>query len=101
MFVNGIGVYRWLPTLLAGDPRQLAAQSAVVRDDAVGVFAAFYGLVVKISAGAFQNEAAGCDVPKADATFDVSVETSRSDIDHGERGCAHDADFADFMDKDV
>ena len=65
---------------------------AVGRDHAIFVAAGRF-FQPKFSTGAFDNQAAGGDVPKADAALDVNIQPAAGDIRERERGRTEHADF--------
>lgn len=67
---------------------------AVGGDDGIGI--GFSGFLGKgdFSAGGFDEELAGGDVPEGDGGFDVGVESAAADVGHAEGGGAHHAHFA-------
>ena len=57
--------------------------------------------MVKVTAGALEDQPTGCDIPQSNPAFYVGIKTAGSHIDHGECGGAHDTDLLDLVNKAV
>src|ERR1044071_10112601 len=71
--------------------------NAIRRNDAVFIFHVFARAKIDSSAGIFNQQPAGCDVPQADSLLNVSVESSAGDISQVERSAAEYTAFAHAM----
>jgi hypothetical protein len=63
--------------------RNLVVDEPVAGDEAVAVFTR-QGVCDKRSAGAFDDQAAGRDVPEADPGLDIGVKAAAGDISQGQ-----------------
>ena len=73
--------------------RDLVVDEPVAGDEAKAVFTG-QGVCDKGSAGAFDDQAAGRDVPEADPGLDIGVKAAAGDISQGQCCRTHDAEFA-------
>jgi hydrogenase maturation protease len=82
-------------SVAAGDG-QSSTEKPVAGDHAVGVMGVD-SFAPEFASRAFEDQSAGGNVPNADATFDVRIESAGGDIGQGERRRAHDAHFANAV----